>query len=60
MSKALGIDEKIATKQLNRRTFGATKLTQEIVDTQQKQADKYFEIGLIPKELDVSKDMPIN
>lgn len=60
MSKALGIDEKIVKKQLDRRTFGATKLTQEIVDTQQKQADKYFEIGLIPKELDVSKDMPIN
>lgn len=60
MSKALGIDEKIIEKQINRRTFGATKLTQEIIDVQQKQADKYHEIGLIPEEIDVSKDMPIH
>lgn len=60
LSKALGIDEKIIEKQINRRTFGATKLTQEIIDVQQKQADKYFEMGLIPEAIDVSKDMPIN
>ena len=59
MAEALGIDEKIIAKQIGRRTFGATKITQEIIDTQQKPADKYFELGLIPEKIDVSKDMPI-
>lgn len=59
LSENLGIDEKIITKAVGRRTYGVTKITEEIIDTQQKQADKYFEIKLIPNELDVSKDMPI-
>lgn len=59
MAEALGIDENIIAKQIGRRTFGATKITQDIIDTQQKQADKYFEIGLIPEKIDVAKDMPI-
>ncbi|MDR4938853.1 aliphatic sulfonate ABC transporter substrate-binding protein [Rossellomorea marisflavi] len=59
LSKALGIDENIISKAVERRTYGATGITQEIIDAQQRQADKYYEIGLIPKELDVSKDMPI-
>jgi sulfonate transport system substrate-binding protein len=59
LSKALGIDESIISKAVERRTYGATGITQEIIDAQQRQADKYYEIGLIPKELDVSKDMPI-
>jgi len=60
MSKALGIDEQIIQKQINRRTFGATKITQDIIDTQQRQADVYNEVGLIPEKLDVSKDMPLD
>jgi sulfonate transport system substrate-binding protein len=59
LSKALGIDEPIIARAVERRTYGATPITQEIIDAQQKQADKYFEIGLIPSKLDVSKDMPI-
>lgn len=59
LSSSIGIDEKITTKQVNRRTFGAGPITQEIIDAQQKQADKYFEIKLIPKKLDVSVDMPL-
>lgn len=55
MSKALGIDEKVISLQINRRTFGATKITDEIIEAQQKQADKYFELGLIPVEVDVKK-----
>ncbi|MDI3412001.1 hypothetical protein QKW52_24200 [Bacillus sonorensis] len=51
LSKALGINEKIIAKAVERRTYGATPITQEIIDAQQKQADKYFEIGLIPKNL---------
>ena len=60
MSKALGIDEQIIQKQINRRTFGATKITRDIIDTQQRQADVYFEVGLIPEKLDVSKDRPLD
>lgn len=59
LSSSIGIDEKITTKQVNRRTFGAGPITQEIIDAQQKQADKYFMIKLIPKKLDVSVDMPL-
>lgn len=53
MSEALGISEEVIAHQLDRRTFGATKITEEIIEAQQKQADKYYEIGLIPKEIDV-------
>lgn len=53
MSEALGIKEEVIGKQINRRTFGATKITDEIITTQQKQADKYFELGLIPVEVNV-------
>ncbi|MDQ0272487.1 aliphatic sulfonate ABC transporter substrate-binding protein [Cytobacillus purgationiresistens] len=59
ISKALGIDESVINKQVERRTFGASNITQEMIDAQQRQADKYFEINLIPAELDVSKDMPV-
>lgn len=53
MSDALGISEEVISHQINRRTFGASKITEEIIEAQQKQADKYFEIGLIPKQIDV-------
>ena len=53
MSKALGIDRDVISLQLNRRTFGATAITDEIVKVQQKQADKYFELKLIPVEVKI-------
>ena len=53
MSEALGIDRDVISLQLNRRTFGATEITDEIVKVQQKQADKYFELKLIPVEVKV-------
>lgn len=59
LSDSLGISEEIIGKQIARRTFGATPITQEIVDTQQKQADVYYDIGLIPEEIDVSEVMPV-
>lgn len=57
MSKALGISEEVIDHQMQRRTFGATKITSEIVEAQQKQADKYFEIKLIPEQVDVTEKM---
>ncbi|MCG5102237.1 aliphatic sulfonate ABC transporter substrate-binding protein [Oceanobacillus alkalisoli] len=59
LSDSLGISEEIIGKQIARRTFGATPITQEIIDTQQKQADVYYDIGLIPEEIDVSEVMPV-
>ena len=53
MSEALGIKEEVISTQINRRTFGATAITDEIIETQQKQADTYFELGLIPVEVNV-------
>lgn len=55
MSEALGISEEVISHQINRRTFGATKITEEIIEAQQKQANKYYEIGLIPEQIDVKE-----
>ena len=60
MSKALGINNDVISKQINRRTFGATEITEDIIIAQQKQADKYFEIGLIPIEVDVQEKVWAN
>lgn len=57
MSEALGISEEVIHHQFDRRTFGATKITPEIIEAQQKQADKYDEIDLIPEKIDVSEKM---
>ncbi|EIJ78481.1 nitrate/sulfonate/bicarbonate ABC transporter substrate-binding protein [Bacillus methanolicus PB1] len=59
LSKMIGIDEKIIDKAINRRKYGVDRINEEIIAAQQKQADIYYEIGLIPKKVDVSKDMPI-
>lgn len=55
MSDALGIKRDVISVQLNRRTFGATEITPEIIEKQQKQADKYLELGLIPKQIKVEE-----
>ena len=55
MSEALGINEEVISKQINRRTFGASEITDEIIETQQKQADKYFELKLIPVEVTIQE-----
>ncbi|ATP38844.1 sulfonate ABC transporter substrate-binding protein [Solibacillus sp. R5-41] len=60
MSKALGINNDVISKQINRRTFGASEITKDIIIAQQKQADKYFEIGLIPVEVNVKEKVWTN
>lgn len=59
VSDALGIDKQVIHRVTERRDYGVSKINEEIIATQQKQADIYFEVGLLPKEVDVSKDMPI-
>ncbi|PWA10669.1 sulfonate ABC transporter substrate-binding protein [Pueribacillus theae] len=60
ISKALGIDAKVIERATDRRQYAVERVNQDMIDAQQKQADVYYEIGLIPEKVDVSKDMPIN
>lgn len=59
VSEALGIEEKIIERATARRNYQLSTIDEEIIAAQQKQADIYFEIDIIPVEVDVSKDMPI-
>lgn len=59
VSNVLGIDEAVIDRATARRDYALENINEEIIAAQQKQADIYFEIGLLPKEVDVSKDMPI-
>lgn len=57
VSEMLGIDEKVIERAVNRRQYSVEMLNEEILEAQQKQADVYYEIGLIPKPIDVSERM---
>lgn len=59
VSEILGIDNDIIDRATDRRTYSVERINEEIIAAQQKQADIYYEIGLIPEEVDVSKDMLI-
>lgn len=48
-----GIDTDILLKVEERRTFGVVPITEEIVADQQRLADLFHEIGLIPERLDI-------
>ncbi|MFY0544393.1 aliphatic sulfonate ABC transporter substrate-binding protein [Brevibacillus sp. H7] len=60
LSEMLGIDQKVIARAIERRTYGVEKISKEVIQAQQEQADVYYRIGLIPKKVDVSKDMPID
>ncbi len=57
VSEMLGIDEKIIERATARRQYSVERLNEDILAAQQKQADLYYEIGLIPVEIDVSERM---
>ncbi|MEH7122648.1 aliphatic sulfonate ABC transporter substrate-binding protein [Bacillus sp. JJ1773] len=57
VSKMLGIEEEIIDRATARRNYNAEKINQEIIDAQQKQAEVYHEIGLIPEKIDVSQNV---
>ncbi|MEH7389343.1 aliphatic sulfonate ABC transporter substrate-binding protein [Bacillus sp. JJ1474] len=57
VSKMLGIEEEIIDRATARRDYNAENINQEIIDAQQKQADVYHEIGLIPEKIDVSQNV---
>ncbi|NEU30336.1 aliphatic sulfonate ABC transporter substrate-binding protein [bacterium LRH843] len=59
VSAMLGIDEEVIARATERREYGVDLINEDIIAAQQKQADVFYELGLIPKEIDVSVDMPI-
>lgn len=59
VSEALDIDSEIIEIATNRRDYSVDLINEEIIATQQKQADIYYETGLIPNKIDVSEVMPI-
>ena len=57
VSEMLGIDEEIIARATNRREYAVNRINEEIRAAQQKQADVFFETGLIPNKIDVSENM---
>ncbi|QGQ45335.1 sulfonate ABC transporter substrate-binding protein [Metabacillus sediminilitoris] len=55
LSPQIGMDVETLELTLNRRTFGLEKVTQEVINDQQKIADQFYELKLIPKELKVEE-----
>lgn len=57
LSPILGIDLETMQKSTNRRKFGITPITQELITLQQQVADKFAELKLIPKQINVKEAM---
>ena len=55
VSKMLGIDEEVIARATERREYACDRINEEIRAAQQKQADVYYEIGLIPIKVDVAE-----
>ncbi len=59
VAEALDIDSEIIEIAINRRDYAVDLIDEDIIAAQQKQADIYYEIDLIPEKIDVSEYMPI-
>lgn len=57
VAEMLGLEETIIDRALNRREYAVERLNDEIRAAQQKQADIYYDVDLIPMEIDVSENM---
>ncbi|WP_414754013.1 sulfonate ABC transporter substrate-binding protein [Anabaena sp. CCY 9910] len=57
LSPILGIDLETMQTSTNRRKFGIRPITQELITLQQEVADKFYELKLIPKAIDVKEAM---
>ncbi|MFM1651592.1 sulfonate ABC transporter substrate-binding protein [Brevibacillus sp. B_LB10_24] len=60
LSEMLGIDQKVMTRAIERRQYGVEKITPEVIQAQQVQADVFYRIGLIPKQVNVAEIMPVD
>lgn len=54
LSLALGIPEEVLVLSESRRGYGIQLLTEEVVTYQQQLADVFYDLKLIPKQIDVS------
>ncbi|MDZ8187020.1 MAG: sulfonate ABC transporter substrate-binding protein [Nostoc sp. ChiSLP02] len=57
LSPVLGIDLETMKKATQRRTFGVVPIDSNLIALQQKVADKFYELKLIPKPIDVKQAM---
>ncbi len=57
-SQAVGIPAPILEAALKRTTFGAKAITSQVANDQQKIADAFFKLGLIPKAIKISDAVP--
>lgn len=58
VSNMLGIEENIIERAVNRREYAVDQMEEDIIKAQQKQADVYYEIGLIPNKIDIKDRVP--
>jgi len=57
LSPVLGIDLETMQRATQRRKFGIVPIDSNLIALQQKVADKFYELKLIPKQLDVKEAM---
>ena len=57
LSPVLGIDLETMKKATNRKTFGVVPINEELIGLQQKVADTFYGLKLIPKKIDVREAM---
>jgi sulfonate transport system substrate-binding protein len=57
LSDILKIDAASIEMATNRRVYGVDPLTKEIMEEQQQKADTFFELGVIPKQINVLDNM---
>ncbi|BAY41106.1 aliphatic sulfonate ABC transporter periplasmic ligand-binding protein [Nostoc sp. NIES-2111] len=55
LSPVLGIDIETMRKATNRRTFGIVPITDDLINLQQSVADTYYQLKLIPKQVNVKE-----
>lgn len=59
LSQHTGLETDILVPAIQRRHYGATPVTPELLDNQQRIADTLFSIGLIPKAIQVRDAVPV-
>ncbi|MCP8615875.1 sulfonate ABC transporter substrate-binding protein [Salirhabdus salicampi] len=58
LAEELGISEEAVEMAVTRRVYGLDPLTKDIIDEQQSIADLFYELGIIPKKLNVRDVIP--
>src|SRR3954447_6060467 len=55
LAPQIGMDQETLEIVLDRRTYGIEKVTDEVISDQQKIADQFYDLKLIPKEIDTNE-----